>query len=84
MLNFRQKEMNSDDLKVKEYINKYIKELQRHFDVSDSRMRNILLKVYNDLSPFQFVKTFVKKSLGMLKSLYRKTKYKVKGRRYGN
>ena len=40
------------ELRVKEYIKKYIKELQRHFDVSDKKMRLILFKVYKDLYVF--------------------------------
>ena len=44
------------ELRVKEYINKYIKELQRHFDVSDNKMRTIIYKVYKDLSPFNLIK----------------------------
>ncbi len=52
--------------RVKEYINKYIKELQRHFDLSDSKMRMILYKVYKELSPFSFIKTWI----SMVKSKY--------------
>ena len=37
-------EKNLEDLKVKEYMDKYIKELQRHFDMSDNRMRIIYIK----------------------------------------
>ena len=45
--------------KVKEYINKYVKELQRHFDMPDKKMRSIVYKVYKDLSPFNFIKTWI-------------------------
>lgn len=54
------------ELRVKEYINKYIKELQRHFDVSDSKMRSIIYKVYKDLSPFNLIKSWIY----MIKSKY--------------
>jgi len=52
--------------RVKEYINKYIKELQRHFDLPDNKMRMILYKVYKELSPFSFIKTWIY----MVKSKY--------------
>ena len=54
------------ELRVKEYIKKYIKELQRHFDVSDRKMRLILFKVYKDLSPLNIIKSWIY----MLKSRY--------------
>ncbi|MBQ7287798.1 MAG: hypothetical protein IJW73_08575 [Candidatus Gastranaerophilales bacterium] len=54
------------ELRVKEYIKKYIKELQRHFDVSDKKMRLILFKVYKDLSPLNMIKSWIY----MLKSRY--------------
>ena len=54
------------ELRVKEYINKYIKELQRHFDVPDNRMRLIIYKVYKDLSPFNLIKSWIY----MIKSKY--------------
>jgi len=54
------------ELRVKEYINKYIKELQRHFDVSDNKMRSIIYKVYKDLSPFNLIKSWIY----MVKSKY--------------
>lgn len=47
------------ETRVKEYINKYIKELQRHFDMSDRKMRSIIYKVYKDLSPLNFIKTWI-------------------------
>ncbi len=61
-------EKNLEDLKVKEYMDKYIKELQRHFDMSDNRMRIILYKIYKELSPFGFIKTFFKNQISVLKS----------------
>ncbi len=54
------------EARIKEYINKYIQELQRHFDVSDKKMRSILYKVYQDLSPFNLIKNWIY----MLKSKY--------------
>lgn len=54
------------ELRVKEYINKYIKELQRHFDMSDRKMRSILYKVYKELSPFNLIKSWIY----MIKSKY--------------
>ena len=45
--------------RVKEYINKYIRELQRHFDMSDKKIRSIIYKVYQELSPFNFIKTWI-------------------------
>jgi len=54
------------ELRVKEYINKYIKELQRHFDMPDKKMRSIIYKVYQDLSPFNLIKSWIY----MVKSKY--------------
>lgn len=63
MQNFFQKDKSLEEIfkekRVKEYINKYIKELQRHFDMSDKKMRSILYKVYLELSPFNFIKTWI-------------------------
>lgn len=56
------------DKKAQEYINKYLKEVQRHFDMSDRRMRFIIYKIYKELSPSYFIKVFVKNKLDMLKS----------------
>lgn len=61
-------EKNPEDLKVKEYMDKYIKELQRHFDMPDKRMRNIIHEIYREFSPFSFIKTFFKNQINMLKS----------------
>lgn len=54
------------ETRAKEYINKYIKELQRHFDISDIKMRSIIYKVYKDLSPFNLIKSWIY----MVKSKY--------------
>ena len=59
-------EQTYKEKRVKEYINKYIKELQRHFDVSDNKMRSIIYKVYKDLSPFNLIKSWIY----MVKSKY--------------
>lgn len=70
MKNFLKKEKSPQELfkelRVKEYINKYIKELQRHFDMSDRKMREILYVVYKELSPYNFIKTW----FCMIKSKY--------------
>ena len=66
--NKKMTEKNLEDLKVKEYMDKYIKELQRHFDMPDGRMRLILYKIYKELSPFCFIKTFFKNQINMIKS----------------
>ena len=66
-------EENYKEARVKEYINKYIKELQRHFDMSDKKMRSIIYKVYQDLSPFNLIKSWIY----MIKSKYIK---KLKGK----
>lgn len=58
--------------KVQEYINKYLKEVQRHFDMPDDKLRLILYKIYKELSPSYFIKIFVKNKLDMIKSFYRK------------
>ena len=55
-----------DERKVKEYIDKYIKELQRHFDMPDNKMRSIIYKIYRELCPINFMKNW----LDMLKSIY--------------
>ena len=73
MQNFKQ-EQKSDEKKVREYISKYIKELQRHFDMSDRKMRIILYKVYKDLSPLAFLGVFMKNWFSMLKSFCNKLK----------
>ncbi len=57
-----------DEIKVKEYIDKYIKELQRHFDMPDEKMRLIIYKIYKDLCPVNFMKNW----LDMVKSFYEK------------
>ncbi len=72
MQKFINKKVISDtdyqELKVREYMNRYVKELQRHFDLPDSVMRSILYKVYKDLSPLNFIKVFIKNMLCVIKS----------------
>ena len=67
------------ELRVKEYINKYIKELQRHFDMPDKKMRSIIYKVYQDLSPFNLIKSWIY----MIKSKYIE-RFKLKERINGD
>lgn len=67
MKNFIQKQENFEELKVQEYIKKYVKELQRHFDMSDKKIRTIIYRVYKELSPI----SFIKKWFYMLKSFYK-------------
>ena len=57
-----------EEEKVRQYISKYLKELQRHFDMPDDTMRSIIYKIYQDLSPYHFLKIFMKNKLDMLKS----------------
>ncbi|MBR3605242.1 MAG: hypothetical protein IKL52_04365 [Candidatus Gastranaerophilales bacterium] len=70
MQKFFQKKKSLEEIykeaRVKEYINKYIKELQRHFDMPDKKMRTILYSVYKDLSPINLIKTWIY----MIKSKY--------------
>ncbi len=70
--NKKMTEKNLEDLKVKEYMNKYIKELQRHFDMSDKRMRLILYKIYKESSPVNIAKKFFKNYINMIKSFCNK------------
>ncbi len=71
-LNLNKINQDMQELKVREYINKYIKELQRHFDMSDKRMRVILYRIYKETGPLNFIKTLIKTRLSMLKSKYNK------------
>lgn len=68
-----QKELNPDDIKIKEYINKYVKELQRHFEVSPKHMRTLFKEVYKELEP----KSFIDNLISMVKSFY---SLKIKGK----
>ena len=73
MQNLFRRYKNSDnytEIKVKEYIYKYMKELQRHFDLSDNKMRNILYKIYQDTGKLSLLIKFMKKKLSVLKSKY--------------
>jgi len=59
MKNFIQKQQNFEELKVQEYIKKYVQELQRHFDMSDNKIRVILYRVYKELAPINFIKKWI-------------------------
>ncbi len=59
MKNFIQKQENFEEMKVQEYIKKYVRELQRHFDMSDNKIRVILYRVYKELAPINFIKKWI-------------------------
>jgi len=59
------------EIKVKEYINNYLSELQRHFDISDKKMRVLLYKIYKETSTLSKIKLLVKKYISMIKSFYK-------------
>ncbi len=65
-------EENLKEIKVQAYLNKYLEELQRHFDMSDKKMRKILFRVYKDLGPFGYLNAIIKKRLSMIKSFIRR------------
>lgn len=72
MKNFIQKKETFEEIKVQEYIKKYVKELQRHFDMSDNKIRMVLYRVYKELAPW----SFIKKTVYMVKSFYNNIKFK--------
>ncbi len=59
------------ETKIKEYINNYLSELQRQFDVSDKCMRLLLFSVYKQKSPISKMKLLAKKYMSMVKSFYK-------------
>lgn len=63
---------NFAEKKAKEYINKYLKELQRHFDLSDRKMRIILYKIYKESGFLHKISKFMKNGYSVLKSKYKK------------
>lgn len=65
---FNNPEENHTDKRVKEYISCYLKELQRHFDITDKKMRTLIYQIYQELKPLNFFK----KNIYVLKSLYHK------------
>ena len=65
-------EENLKEIKVQAYLNKYLEELQRHFYMSDKKMRKILFRVYKDLGPFGYLNAIIKKRLSMIKSFIRR------------
>jgi len=73
---FDKKTENEKEIKIKEYMNNYIFELQRHFDLSDRKMRIILHKIYKEKSPLNVIKNW----FSMVKSCYqeklKETKWK--------
>ena len=76
MKNFLRKYRNSNDIqengymeiKAGEYVYRYLKEIQRHFDLSDEKMRRIIHKIYKDTGLFGKFTKFMKKKISMLKS----------------
>ncbi len=56
------------EIKIKNYINNYLAELQRHFDIPDRKMRCILYKVYKDKGISSKIKKLIKKYMSMVKS----------------
>ena len=72
--NLKKGQNNPAERKVREYLYKYLKELQRHFDLSDRKMRLILYKIYKDTGGLNLFIKFMKKKLSMLKSKYIKSK----------
>ena len=64
------------DYKIKNYINMYIKELQRHFNVSDKKMTDILYDVYCDLKPSGFIKKILYAKMRIKSFLKKEIKWK--------
>ena len=69
---FHKPKNNYLEIKVKEYLYRYIKELQRHFDMPHNKMRKILYRIYKDTGRFNIFIKLMKKRVSMLKSKYRK------------
>ena len=80
MRKFIPKKQNLEEVytnyKIKDYLNRYLKELQRHFNVSDKRMKLLLLEVYRDLKPFDFVKKICCAKMQMEKFLKKEIKWR--------
>ena len=66
------------EIKVKEYINNYLNELKRHFDLSDKKMRSILYNIYKDTNSISKIRSSVKKYMSMVKSFYIKQLKRIK------
>ena len=64
------------ETKIKNYINNYLIELQRHFDISDNKMRFILYKVYKDKGFSSKIKKLIKKYMSMVKSFCKSKGFK--------
>ena len=58
------------EIKIKKYINNYLEELKRHFDISDKTMRIILLKIYRESGCIFKINAIIKKHISMIKSFY--------------
>ena len=70
---------NTDkEIKIKEYINNYLNELKRHFNMSDYKMRKILYKVYKDSGPISQFHILIKKYISMVKSFYKSRLKRIK------
>ena len=80
MRNYIRKKQNLEeiytDYKIKDYLNRYLKELQRHFNISDRRMKFLLLEVYRDLKPFDFIKKICYIKMQMKKFLTKEIKWR--------
>lgn len=64
---------NTDkETKAKEYILSYIKELQRHFDLSNKSMRNILQQLYKEEGMLYSFLRIIKKKVSMVKLFNKK------------
>jgi len=70
-----------EELKIKEYILRYIKELQRHFDLPDSRLKAVIGSIYRDFSFLNKAKTMMKNKFEVIKSFVIK-KYGIR-EKYG-
>jgi len=66
------------EIKVKEYINNYLNELKRHFDLSDKKMRSILYNIYKDTNSISKIRSSLKKYMSMVKSFYIKQLKRIK------
>ena len=73
----RKKNKDEKELKAIEYLKNYIKEIQRHFDFSDRKMRLILLKVYHDMHPFNIFKKIIKNPISVISFYKNKNKEQV-------
>lgn len=77
-------EVDFEEAKLKNYILKYIEELQRHFDVPKNKIRKILRSVYFELSFFNSIRKIMKKKFEVIKSFYQKNieKFEKRGKKW--